>query len=224
MDTSDRPTNNNKPLKSILSVDGTTDSSTITSNNDSLADNNQKSIINNIVTINELTTTTTIKTSTEYLNGGGCSGSGNNGGSGGSNVVMGVCGGRGNNSNISSAGSSCNENNVILNNEVDGGDSGPAGIDFDKMAINENNKHQQIDKSNANDIHLNNSHNDICRQILPLNQSEKTVLKNGNRMEHDTVERCSSSEMGKLFGFFVNNLHFILKTNCLIFRELCPTY
>lgn len=148
-----------------------------------------------------ITESPTIKTSTEYLNGGG-SGTGS---VSGSNGAGGGCG-----SSISSGGSG-HENNVI-SLEEDGGA-------FGKITIDENNKHQQIDKGNANDILFNNGGGAsselmmLCRQVQ-LNTSNG--IRDGNRHEDtNSKDSCTSiTEIGKCTVFNVSSLGLPVATHC----------
>ena len=175
----------------MLSLDSSTTgtsapvTSTIISNIDSIGGDNSlaKSITNNIATINECTSSTsTIKVSSEYVNGGSTIVSTNGISSGG----------------VESSGkptSPFNENNVIVN-----GDEGCIGID--KMTISDNNKHQQIDKCNANDIVLSNSNNDNLNRPNSIT-NKGSNLKDGNRNDegNSIVERSLSSEIGMYHNF-----------------------
>ncbi|KAJ6641775.1 Kazrin [Pseudolycoriella hygida] len=146
VDTSDRPVNNNKPFKSIISLDSTTSNiaSTTQASKDHI-DNNAKLAPNDIDSANESTTITQTSPSEYVVNGvGGCGSSNPN----------------------------RNENNVICKDE--GG-----GRNTSLPVIEMNNKYQQItiDKSNANNIQFNNSHDESGSN----NRDDKTETKYGNR-------------------------------------------
>lgn len=169
MDTSDRPVNNNKPFKSIISLDSTIESTIQLSKDHIDNSHNKKLAPNNIDSINESMTTINQISPTEYMNGdGGCGG---------------------NNSNR-------NENNVISKDE-DGGCNAP------HSAIEMNNKYQQItiDKSNANNIQLNNSHSDedigSNRQVELNNKDDKMETRRGNQNDDINSGREHSFDSGE---------------------------
>ncbi|XP_037049199.1 kazrin isoform X2 [Bradysia coprophila] len=79
VDAPDRPVNNNKPIKSIISLDSTTSAAetTIELSTDHIDNSHNKKLApSNIDSMNESTTTINKTTTAEYMNGdGGCSGS-----------------------------------------------------------------------------------------------------------------------------------------------------
>lgn len=157
MDIPDGPVNNNKPFKSIISLDGATSTvETITihlSKDHTDNSHNKKLASSNVVSMNESMTTINQTSTADYINGdGGCSGGNLN----------------------------RNENNVISK------DGGEVCI-TSHSAIEMNNKYQliTIDKSNANNIQLNysNSDDDIgsgSNRQLELSNNKDDKMENIN--------------------------------------------
>lgn len=172
LDTSDRPVNNNKPFKSIISLDSTasTIESTIQLSKDHIDNSHNKKLApNNIDSINESMATINQISTAEYMNGdGGCGGSNSN----------------------------RNENNVISKDE-------DRGCISPHSAIEMNNKYQQItiDKSNANNIQLNNSHSDedigSNRQVELNNKDDKMETRRGNQNDDINSGREHSFDSGE---------------------------
>lgn len=171
VDTSDRPVNNNKPFKSIISLDSTTSTieSTIQLSKDHIDNSHNKKLApNHIDSINESMTKINQTSPTEYMNGdGGCGGSNSN----------------------------RNENNVISKDEDGGCNAGPA------IEMNNKYQQITIDKSNANSIQLNNSNSDddigSNRQLELNNKDDKMETRCGNRNDDINSGREHSFDSGE---------------------------
>lgn len=167
MDTSDRPVNNNKPFKSVISLDSTTSTieTTIPLSKDHIDNSNNKKLApNNIDSINESMTTINQTPSTEYMNGdGGCGGSNSN----------------------------RNENNVIAKDEG-GGCNATIEMNnkYQQITIDKSNANNiQLNNSNSDEGIGSN------RQLELNNKEEKMESRRGNR--NDDVNSGHSFDSGK---------------------------
>lgn len=168
MDTSDRPVNNNKTFKSIISLDSTTSTidSTIPLSNDHIDNSHNKKLSpNNIESRNESMTTINQITTTEYVNGEG----------GGSN-------------------SNRNENNVITKDEGGGCDSTiEMNNKYQQITIDKSNANNiQLNNSNSDEGIGSN------RQLELNNKDEKAELRCGNRNDDVNSGREHSFDSGEL--------------------------
>lgn len=174
MDAPDRPVNNNKPVKSILSLDSTTSAVETTIESSKSHKDNKILGLSNLDSVNESMTTTINQTSsTEYMNGDrGCSGSNLN----------------------------RNENNVISKDEGDDDDVPHSAIEINNkyqlITIDKSNANNiQLNYSNSDDEIGSD------RQLELSNKDDKTENVCGNRSEMNSV-KDHSFDSGEFFFYF----------------------